>query len=57
MSTGYGIDPARIGLVEAHGTGTPLGDPTEYAALTRAYRGWTDATGYCASRFHQVQPG
>lgn len=44
----YGIDPARIGLVEAHGTGTPLGDPIEHAALSRAYRGWTAARGYCA---------
>jgi len=44
----YGIDAGRIGMVEAHGTGTPLGDPIEHAALSRAYRAWTDASAYCA---------
>jgi phthiocerol/phenolphthiocerol synthesis type-I polyketide synthase E len=34
--------------VEAHGTATPLGDPVEVAALTRAYRGWTEDRGFCA---------
>ena len=43
-----GVDPATIGYVEAHGTGTPLGDPIEVAALTQAYRAWTDRTGFCA---------
>ncbi|MFF0836624.1 MULTISPECIES: amino acid adenylation domain-containing protein [unclassified Streptomyces] len=42
-----GIDPRSIGYVEAHGTGTKLGDPVELAALTEAYRDFTDATGYC----------
>jgi phthiocerol/phenolphthiocerol synthesis type-I polyketide synthase E len=41
------IDPNTIGYVEAHGTGTPLGDPIEIAALTEAYRQWTDRKGYC----------
>jgi acyl transferase domain-containing protein/SAM-dependent methyltransferase/acyl carrier protein len=44
----HGIDPADIDLVEAHGTGTKLGDPIEFAALDRAFRAYTDKTGYCA---------
>jgi amino acid adenylation domain-containing protein len=43
-----GVDPATIGMVEGHGTATPLGDPIEVAALTRAYRAFTDKVGYCA---------
>ncbi|WP_424184823.1 type I polyketide synthase [Actinokineospora sp. G85] len=43
-----GLDPATIGMVEAHGTGTALGDPIEVAALTQAWRRFTDATGFCA---------
>ncbi|MGW1374182.1 SDR family NAD(P)-dependent oxidoreductase [Streptomyces sp. NPDC002446] len=42
------VDPATVGYVETHGTGTRLGDPIEIAALTRAYREQTDASGYCA---------
>lgn len=41
------IDPESIGYVEAHGTGTSLGDPIEIAALTEAYRKWTDKKGWC----------
>ncbi|WP_137936791.1 type I polyketide synthase [Chitinivorax sp. B] len=37
-----------IGYVEAHGTATHLGDPIEVAALTKAYRQFTDRQGYCA---------
>src|SRR5882724_4094651 len=43
-----GVDPEAIGYVEAHGTGTNLGDPTEIAALTRAYRFGTSQKGFCA---------
>jgi len=37
-----------ISYVEAHGTGTPIGDPVEVAALTQAYREFTDKKQYCA---------
>ncbi len=43
-----GIDPASIGYVEAHGTATKLGDPIEVAALTKAYRSFTERKNYCA---------
>jgi acyl transferase domain-containing protein/acyl carrier protein len=43
-----GVEPDTIGYVEAHGSGTQLGDPIEVAALTQAYRGATDRTGFCA---------
>lgn len=42
------VDAATIGYVEAHGTGTPLGDPIEVAALTTAFREYTQEKGYCA---------
>lgn len=42
------IDPRQIQLVEAHGTGTKLGDPIEHGALTRAFRGYTEESGFCA---------
>ncbi|MEX3629148.1 MAG: SDR family NAD(P)-dependent oxidoreductase [Burkholderia sp.] len=44
----YAIDPARISYVETHGTGTRLGDPVEANALVRAFRHFTDQSGYCA---------
>lgn len=43
-----GIDPGTIGYVETHGTGTPLGDPIEFAALTRAFRRTTQRQRFCA---------
>lgn len=43
-----GIDPTSISYVEAHGTGTRLGDPIEVAALTRAFRTFTEQTQFCA---------
>ncbi|MFJ9983578.1 MULTISPECIES: beta-ketoacyl synthase N-terminal-like domain-containing protein [Streptomyces] len=42
------VDAASIGYVEAHGTGTLKGDPIEFAALTEAFRAYTDRTGFCA---------
>ena len=43
-----GVSAGDIQYVEAHGTGTSLGDPIEVAALTKAFRETTDATGFCA---------
>ena len=37
-----------ISYVETHGTGTALGDPVEFAALTKAFRASTKRNGYCA---------
>jgi phthiocerol/phenolphthiocerol synthesis type-I polyketide synthase E len=42
------INPESIGLIEAHGTGTLIGDPIEVAALTEAFREYTDKVQYCA---------
>ncbi|HEX6041746.1 polyketide synthase [Longimicrobium sp.] len=42
------VDPSTIRFVEGHGSGTDLGDPIEIAALTQAYRGWTDRRQYAA---------
>ncbi|AKJ29422.1 non-ribosomal peptide synthetase [Caldimonas brevitalea] len=42
-----GIDPATLCYVEAHGTGTALGDPIEVAALTDAWRRYTDQRQFC----------
>ncbi|MFI0976950.1 SDR family NAD(P)-dependent oxidoreductase [Streptomyces sp. NPDC021093] len=43
-----GVSPESIGLLEAHGTGTGLGDPIEVEGLTRAWRGFTDRSQFCA---------
>ena len=42
------VEPESITYLEAHGTATPLGDPIEFAALTRAFRAQTAAKGFCA---------
>lgn len=42
------INPETITYAEAHGTGTLLGDPIELAALTQAYRNYTQKSSYCA---------
>ncbi len=43
-----GVAADTIGYVEAHGSGTPIGDPVEVSALTKAYRTFTQRSGYCA---------
>lgn len=43
-----GVDPETIEYIETHGTGTALGDPIEIAALTKAFRQYTQATQFCA---------
>ncbi|HEX2207304.1 MAG TPA: beta-ketoacyl synthase N-terminal-like domain-containing protein [Longimicrobium sp.] len=42
------VDPCTIRYVEGHGSGTELGDPIEIAALTQAWRGWTDGKQFAA---------
>ncbi len=41
------VSPETIRYVEAHGTATPLGDPIEVAALSKAYRNYTDLKQFC----------
>ncbi|HKV41787.1 MAG TPA: type I polyketide synthase, partial [Blastocatellia bacterium] len=41
------VSPETVTYIEAHGTATPLGDPIEIAALTQAFRRYTDAVGFC----------
>ncbi len=43
-----GVDPATIAYVETHGTATPMGDPIEFTALARAYRGREQDLPPCA---------
>lgn len=42
-----GVDPETIAYIETHGTSTALGDPIEIRALTRAYRQYSDNSGFC----------
>lgn len=43
-----GIEADTITYIEAHGTGTALGDPIEVAALTNAFRAYTEKKSFCA---------
>src|SRR5213593_491925 len=43
-----GIDADSITYIEAHGSGTPVADPIEVRALTKAFRTFTQRSGYCA---------
>lgn len=43
-----GINPETISYIDGHGTGTDLGDPIEIAALTKAFRGYTQKKQFCA---------
>ncbi len=43
-----GVEADSISYVEAHGSGTPVGDPVEIRALTKAFRTFTQRSGYCA---------
>ncbi|MBE0572735.1 MAG: SDR family NAD(P)-dependent oxidoreductase [Ignavibacteriaceae bacterium] len=42
------INANTISYIEAHGSGTPLGDPIELAALTKAFRNFTNENKFCA---------
>ena len=41
------VSPATVTYIETHGTATPLGDPIEIAALTQAFRRYTNAAQFC----------
>jgi len=43
-----GVEGDSISYIEAHGSGTPVGDPIEIRALTKAFRTFTQRSGYCA---------
>ncbi len=43
-----GVEADSISYIEAHGSGTPIGDPIEVRALTKAFRSFTQRSGYCA---------
>ncbi|HET8773435.1 MAG TPA: SDR family NAD(P)-dependent oxidoreductase, partial [Thermoanaerobaculia bacterium] len=40
-------DARHVSYIEAHGTGTKLGDPIEIAALSKAFRPYTEEAGFC----------
>src|SRR5213080_1262687 len=43
-----GVEADSISYLETHGSGTPVGDPIEIRALTKAFRTFTQRSGYCA---------
>src|SRR2546430_5715337 len=43
-----GVEADSISYIEAHGSGTSVGDPIEVRALTKAFRPFTQRSGYCA---------
>jgi acyl transferase domain-containing protein/acyl carrier protein len=43
-----GLSAETISYIEAHGTATEMGDPIEVAALTQAFRRYTDKRRFCA---------
>jgi acyl transferase domain-containing protein len=43
-----GVEADSITYLEAHGSGTPVGDPVEIRALNKAFRTFTQRSGYCA---------
>ncbi|HKS30089.1 MAG TPA: SDR family NAD(P)-dependent oxidoreductase [Pyrinomonadaceae bacterium] len=43
-----GVNARTVSFIEAHGTATALGDPIEIAALTKAYRAYTQEKNFCA---------
>jgi 3-oxoacyl-(acyl-carrier-protein) synthase len=45
---GQGLAAESVSYIEAHGSGTPVGDPIEIMALTKAFRTFTQRSGYCA---------
>lgn len=42
-----GVSAETISYVEGHGAGTPVGDLIEVDGLTKSFRQYTDANGYC----------
>jgi amino acid adenylation domain-containing protein len=43
-----GINASEVSYIETHGTGTQIGDPIEIAALSRAFKHFTNKTNFCA---------